>query len=149
MTRAPPRFAGPWGGSSDTRTRTAAGARTRAPTMTRGGSAAATAPLRRRPGRCWRSKPRASDRLPWSAASGAREALLDWIDAELDRVYGGGTPEHPAMQTLQREARAHQLPGAPFRRLVEANRRDQAVARYETFDELLAYCELSAAPVGE
>src|SRR5581483_4627944 len=31
----------------------------------------------------------------------------------------------------------------------EANRRDQQVVAYETFDDLLGYCELSANPVGE
>jgi squalene synthase HpnC len=82
-------------------------------------------------------------------APGDRDALLDWVDSELDRVDAGVYPEHPAMQTLQREARACALPTEPFRRLVEANRRDQTVARYETFGELLGYCELSAAPVGE
>ena len=41
------------------------------------------------------------------------------------------------------------LPDQPFRRLIEANRRDQSVTRYQTFDELLGYCQLSAAPVGE
>jgi squalene synthase HpnC len=37
----------------------------------------------------------------------------------------------------------------PFRRLIEANRRDQVVDRYETYEDLLGYCELSANPVGE
>ncbi|MCZ9336702.1 squalene/phytoene synthase family protein, partial [Streptomyces sp. TRM76130] len=32
--------------------------------------------------------------------------------------------------------------------LIAANRQDQAVSRYETYDDLLAYCELSANPVG-
>ncbi len=41
------------------------------------------------------------------------------------------------------------LPRGPFDRLIEANRRDQEIADYETFDELVAYCDLSANPVGE
>jgi len=41
------------------------------------------------------------------------------------------------------------LPRDPFDRLVEANRQDQVVFRYETFDALRAYCALSANPVGE
>lgn len=88
-------------------------------------------------------------------AAGDRNELLDWADAELDRVFGGGNPEHSVMSALQhaREAslRAQEapLPEAPFRRLVQANRQDQAVTRYATFGELLGYCELSAAPVGE
>jgi squalene synthase HpnC len=82
-------------------------------------------------------------------APGDRDSLLDWVDSELDRVYAGERPEHPAMQALAREARTFDLPEGPFRRLVEANRMDQAVTRYETFNDLLGYCQLSAAPVGE
>jgi squalene synthase HpnC len=41
------------------------------------------------------------------------------------------------------------LPREPFDRLIAANRRDQTVHRYATFDDLLAYCDLSANPVGE
>ena len=33
--------------------------------------------------------------------------------------------------------------------MIEANRVDQRVARYETWEQLLGYCELSANPVGE
>ncbi|GAB3896338.1 hypothetical protein GCM10027612_50590 [Microbispora bryophytorum subsp. camponoti] len=40
------------------------------------------------------------------------------------------------------------VPRTPFLHLVEANRRDQVVRRYDTFGQLLAYCELSANPVG-
>jgi squalene synthase HpnC len=43
---------------------------------------------------------------------------------------------------------AHSLPREPFQRLIEANRLDQRVQRYETFDALLGYCALSANPVG-
>ncbi len=82
-------------------------------------------------------------------AAGDRTELLDWVDGELDRVYAGEPPEHPVMQLLAHEARAFELPEGPFRRLVEANRMDQAVTRYETFNDLLGYCRLSAAPVGE
>ena len=45
--------------------------------------------------------------------------------------------------------RQFDLPLDPFRRLIEANRRDQVVRRYQTFDDLIGYCMLSAAPVGE
>jgi squalene synthase HpnC len=40
------------------------------------------------------------------------------------------------------------IPEQPFRDLIEANRQDQAVTRYQSFDGLLAYCTLSANPVG-
>jgi squalene synthase HpnC len=45
--------------------------------------------------------------------------------------------------------RVCKLPREPFARLIEANRFDQRVNRYESFDQLLAYCALSANPVGE
>src|SRR6202000_1824167 len=49
----------------------------------------------------------------------------------------------------RRTVRACELPSGPVERLIEANRLDQVKTRYETFDQLLAYCQLSAAPVGE
>jgi squalene synthase HpnC len=82
-------------------------------------------------------------------AEADRLALLDWAEEDLDRVYAGQDPEHPVMRALAPTVRECTLPAEPFRRLIEANRRDQAVSRYESFDELLDYCRLSAAPVGE
>ncbi len=41
------------------------------------------------------------------------------------------------------------MPREPFLRLIEANRVDQRVVRYETWEQLLGYCALSANPVGE
>src|SRR5207247_9169706 len=63
--------------------------------------------------------------------------------------YAGATPEHQVLRALAPTVRACALPAEPFRRLIEANRRDQEVRRYGPFDELLGYCRLSAAPVGE
>lgn len=82
-------------------------------------------------------------------APGDRLALLDWLERELDLVYQGGRPEHPLMRSLQQAIDADPLPDGPFRRLLEANRVDQATRRYASFDDLLGYCQLSAAPVGE
>ena len=82
-------------------------------------------------------------------ALGDRGAHLDWVDGQLDRIFAGQAPDHPLLAELAKTVRACSLPQAPLRRLVEANRQDQSVSRYETFDELLAYCQLSAAPVGE
>jgi squalene synthase HpnC len=82
-------------------------------------------------------------------ATGDRDALLDWVDRELDRVFSGEPAEHPAMRALAASVGEHPLPADPFRRLVQANRQDQSVTSYQTFDELLGYCRLSAAPVGE
>jgi squalene synthase HpnC len=82
-------------------------------------------------------------------AAGDRSALLDCIERDLDRIYASQTPEHPVMQTLVPTVLALELPAAPFRRLIEANRRDQTIDRYPSFATLLDYCQLSAAPVGE
>jgi squalene synthase HpnC len=82
-------------------------------------------------------------------ATGDRAALLDSIEHDLDRLYASETPEHPVLKALAPTVLALGLPAAPFRRLIEANRRDQVVDRYPTFAALLDYCQLSAAPVGE
>jgi squalene synthase HpnC len=74
---------------------------------------------------------------------GDRIELLDRIEQELD------APQHPVMVALAATASECRLPREPFLRLIEANRRDQVVTRYDSFDELLDYCHLSAAPVGE
>jgi phytoene/squalene synthetase len=74
---------------------------------------------------------------------GDRLRLLDQIEHELD------TPRHPAMLELAATVRECALPREPFLRLIEANRRDQVVTHYGSFEQLLDYCRLSAAPVGE
>lgn len=80
-------------------------------------------------------------------AEGDRLALLDWLEGELGRA-AGGTATHPVLQRLSPTLRQLDLPLQPFMDLIEANRRDQVVHRYETFDDLVGYCMLSAAPVG-
>jgi squalene synthase HpnC len=79
---------------------------------------------------------------------GDRVGALDWLEGELDRAYAGRA-RHPLMQTLQEALAEHALPRGPLERLIEANRVDQRVSRYETWEQLVGYCELSANPVGE
>jgi squalene synthase HpnC len=81
-------------------------------------------------------------------AAGDRSALLNEIEADLDRVYAGQRARHPLLRGLSATVVACDLPRAPLQALLEANRRDQVVSRYRTFEELAAYCELSANPVG-
>jgi squalene synthase HpnC len=81
-------------------------------------------------------------------APGDRDALLDEIEAELDRIYAGGEPRHALMRRLAVTVEACDLPRAPLQALIHANRQDQVVHAYATFADLLAYCELSANPVG-
>ncbi|GAA4624407.1 squalene synthase HpnC [Actinoallomurus vinaceus] len=77
-----------------------------------------------------------------------RPRLLDIVEDDLGRLYAGRMPRVPAVGALESAVIAHEIPLEPFRRLVRAGRRDQAVTRYESFEDLLAYCELSANPVG-
>ncbi|KOG59139.1 MULTISPECIES: squalene synthase HpnC [Streptomyces] len=76
-----------------------------------------------------------------------RLVLLDAFEADLRRVFDG-TPHHPLLRRLQPTVRRRGLTPEPFLGLIAANRQDQLVTRYETYDDLLAYCELSANPVG-
>ncbi len=80
-------------------------------------------------------------------ADGDRLALLDDWERELRAAYDG-TPSDPRFVALANTVREFDLPSEPFDRLIEANRRDQAVRRYATFDDLLDYCTYSANPVG-
>lgn len=82
-------------------------------------------------------------------AAGDRPALLDGISTELDDIFAGRRPSHPLLRSLADTVSAFSLPREPFDCLIDANRQDQSVARYATFDDLLAYCHLSATPVGE
>jgi len=77
-----------------------------------------------------------------------RLAALDWLEEELDRAFAGRAA-HPLLVTLQATLQECGLPREPFQRLIEANRVDQRVTRYETWEDLLGYCALSANPVGE
>ena len=80
-------------------------------------------------------------------AEGDRLALLDEWEAELDRAYNG-EPTHPIMVALQDTIRRAQIPEEPFRKLIEANRMDQGSGRFETYADVLHYCDHSANPVG-
>ncbi|MGW1026052.1 squalene synthase HpnC [Streptomyces sp. NPDC002577] len=80
-------------------------------------------------------------------AADDRLAVLDAFEADLHRVFDS-TPRHPLLQRLQPTVRRHGISPEPFLGLIAANRQDQLVTRYETYDDLLAYCELSANPVG-
>lgn len=99
-------------------------------------------------------------------------AMLDAFESDLRRVFDhansnhanskhvnstgatattGGwppAPRHPLLRALLPTVRRHRLPLEPFLGLIEANRQDQRVRRYATYEDLLGYCELSANPVG-
>jgi squalene synthase HpnC len=81
-------------------------------------------------------------------AVGDRTALLDEFAADLATIWDGGTPRSAVLRRLAATVRACDLPREPFENLVEANRWDQRISRYASFDDLRAYCALSADPVG-
>ncbi|MEB3371703.1 squalene synthase HpnC [Saccharopolyspora mangrovi] len=81
-------------------------------------------------------------------APGNRDALLDFLEHDLERTYHGAA-RTPIMQALHPTVTECAIPMSTLAKLLEANRRDQHVKRYADFTELLDYCALSANPVGE
>ncbi len=77
-----------------------------------------------------------------------RLAMLDLVDADVSRLFAGQQPSLPPLRALVEPARSGRMTEEPLRRLVEANRLDQRVGSYRTFDDLRHYCTLSADPVG-
>jgi squalene synthase HpnC len=80
-----------------------------------------------------------------------RIRLLDELEADVAKIYepGGPPPELAAIRALGETVRVHGIPLKPLADLIQANRQDQLVTRYETCDDLVRYCELSANPVGQ
>jgi squalene synthase HpnC len=74
-------------------------------------------------------------------------ALLDLWGRELDACYEGRA-RHPVFVALAETIRECFIPKEPFADLLVAFRQDQVVTRYETIEDVLAYCRYSANPVG-
>ena len=73
--------------------------------------------------------------------------LLDQWQQELDACYDG-TPKHPVFVALSETVRQFDIPKHEFSDLLIAFRQDQTVTRFDTFNDVLAYCRYSANPVG-
>lgn len=73
--------------------------------------------------------------------------LLDQWETELNACYAG-SPKHPVFVALTETVRQFNIPQHEFSDLLIAFRQDQTVTRFETFDDILAYCRYSANPVG-
>lgn len=80
-------------------------------------------------------------------SSGDRNAALDWVEAQLHAANEGQASD-PIVNALTPALRHGRVSLRHFLDLVDANRQDQRVARYQSFQELVGYCYLSAAPVG-
>jgi squalene synthase HpnC len=74
-------------------------------------------------------------------------ALLDQWQTELDACYQGA-PRHPVFVALAETVRKFGIPKHEFSDLLIAFRQDQTITRFETFEDVLAYCRYSANPVG-
>src|SRR5215471_19629897 len=82
-----------------------------------------------------------------------RQQLLAYLAEDLERLYraqpgSDSQPRDPAVAGLASTVSDCAIPAQPFRDLIAANQQDQVVFRYQTFADLLGYCELSANPVG-
>lgn len=73
--------------------------------------------------------------------------LLDQWETELNACYAG-SPKHPVFVALAETVKQFSIPQHEFSDLLIAFRQDQTVTRFETFDDILAYCRYSANPVG-
>ena len=74
-------------------------------------------------------------------------ALLNLWGRELDACYEGHA-RHPVFVALAETIRVCSIPKEPFADLLIAFRQDQSVTRFETMQDVLAYCRYSANPVG-
>jgi len=93
--------------------------------------------------------------LPHDAApetiTATRLKLLDELQSDVARIYDDKAPEPDlqAIKDLKRTVRDCAIPAQPFYDLIQANRQDQLVTRYDTYKDLEDYCRLSANPVGQ
>ena len=91
-----------------------------------------------------------------------RPALLGEMEADLFRLYAqpasagrdaasgaeAGPPRIDVIRALGPAVAECGIGMQPFLDLIQANRQDQVVSSYRTFEDLLGYCRLSANPVG-
>jgi squalene synthase HpnC len=73
--------------------------------------------------------------------------LLAWWREQLAAMYAGEAT-HPVFVALRGTVERHAIPQDPFADLIHAFEQDQTVTRYETWDDVYAYCRYSANPVG-
>ncbi|HVS85116.1 MAG TPA: squalene/phytoene synthase family protein, partial [Gaiellaceae bacterium] len=78
---------------------------------------------------------------------GDRLAALDELEREVEATFEG-EPTWPVLRNVQPTVREFGLSREPFLRLIEANRIDQRVSAYETWEDVKGYCVHSADPCG-
>ena len=81
------------------------------------------------------------------ARRSTEEQLDDW-QRELDACYEG-RPTHPITIALADALKHFAIPKSAFIALIDGCRQDMVKSRYETFDELLHYCDLVASSISD
>jgi phytoene synthase len=89
-----------------------------------------------------------ADDIADESTSADRGRQLDEWAAELDRCYAQ-KPEHPITIALADALTHFAIPKSAFLALIAGCRQDMVKTRYETFEELLHYCELVAASISD
>jgi phytoene synthase len=90
---------------------------------------------------------RTTDDLGDESGDAALWRLRLW-QSEVEAMFEGRPPVHPVLVALAGTVARFEIPAEPFLDLIAANVQDQRVTGYPTWEELEAYCMLSAAPVG-
>jgi phytoene synthase len=90
---------------------------------------------------------RTTDDLGDESGDSALWRLGLW-QSEVEAMLDGRPPVHPVLIALAATVDRFAIPSEPFLDLIAANVQDQRVSAYATWEELRAYCMLSAAPVG-
>jgi phytoene synthase len=77
-----------------------------------------------------------------------RLVQLDELQRELDATYDG-RPSQPITIALADALKHFAIPKSAFIALIDGCRQDMVKTRYETFEELLQYCELVASSISD
>jgi squalene synthase HpnC len=90
---------------------------------------------------------RTTDDIGDRAPADRRMRLLDELDADVRRL-GDGSPRLPVVAALGGLITTGRVDRQLLRDLIQANRQDQEVTSYRSYEDLAGYCQLSANPVG-
>jgi len=91
---------------------------------------------------------RTTDDLGDESRPGSALPRLERWRSEVEALFAGVEAVHPVLVALAPTIERRVMPAQPFLDLIAANVMDQHVTRYPTWEELIGYCRLSAAPVG-
>lgn len=91
---------------------------------------------------------RFADDMADEVGRGDPARLLDTWELALEHCYIG-IADHPILVALSDAANRFDIPSEPFHRLIDGCRMDLVRDRYETFEELLVYCDHVATTISE